>query len=229
MDLERFLSENPPSYGSPSEEEIRRYARKMIKILIAAFSIPTAIYLAMFSSSAESLLIFILLFLMGGGVILFIMNYEIFKSAPRERLEQLVKFVKVFEPDAWACGGKFSSQFLVMKKKEEIYAFYFGFGCKLLRCTCFEEREMNARERMRIMLGRFEEGEKILDEFKREGYRFCVYDVESAILPHPLDAEKYLICGRCKKVIWYSWAFSPFYIDSNVLFSVLRKYTEYRG
>lgn len=55
---------------------------------------------------------------------LFLMFYEIERSIPRMQLEQFARFVNMFNPERWACGGNYFVRFLVMKK-DQVYALFF--------------------------------------------------------------------------------------------------------
>jgi len=74
----------------------------------------------------------------------------------------------------------------------------------------------------RIMLGKVESGKRLIEEFKLEGYRFRIYSIESAILPHPARRDVVLICKDCIEISWSSWAFLPLYIDPNLLLRVVQ-------
>jgi hypothetical protein len=231
INLDKFLTENPPSYGVLSRKEIEKSAKKKIKILIILYSVLAIVYLLLMSfgeiyTFIMSILLFLLLFLFGGGLLLLITNYEIFKSVPRMQLEQFARFVNAFEPESWACGEKYFIKFLVMKSNRNIYAFFFGSSGKLLKCDDVEERPISVKDRARIMLGRVENDKQLIEKFRLEGYKFRVYHVNSTILPHPVKEDAVVHCKSCIEITWSSWIFPPLYINPNVLVNVLKKYSQ---
>ena len=231
ININKFLAENPPSYGVLSKGEIEKSAKKKIIFLIILYSIFIIAYFLLMSFSSVytlsmSILLFLLFFLFGGGLLLLVTNYEIFKSVPRMQLEQFARFVNTFKPESWACGGNYFVKFLVMKSDRNIYAFFFSSGGKLLKCDNVEERPISVKDRARIMLGRVENDKQLIEKFRLEGYKFRVYRVNSAILPHPVKEDAVVHCKSCIEITWSSWIFPPLYINPNVLVNVLKKYSQ---
>ncbi len=230
IDLDKFLTENPPSYGVQTSEKSARRRTVLIISLTFAFAVTLSLYKA-FSGGVEiipfalMLLVILPIFLGLATFKLFLMFYEIEKSIPRMQLEQLAKFVSVFKPESWACRGNRFVRFLVMRKERSVYVLFFGSSGKLIKCDNPKEISPSTKDKVRIVLGKVESGKRLIKEFKLEGYKFRVYEVETAILPHPAKEDLALMCKHCIEISWSSWAFLPLYIDPNLLIRVLREIT----
>ena len=232
IDLDKFLAENPPSYGVSTRNELERRAKRRVALLISltiASAIAVSLYKAFGSVDiipfAIMLLVIFPIFFGLAMFKLFLMFYEIEKSIPRMQLEQFARFVNEFKPESWACGGNRFVRFLVMRKNRSIYALFFASGGRLIKGYQAEEREITMKDKAKIMLGKVEGKKQLLKDFKLEGYRFKIYKVESAILPHPDKENALSTCKNCIEISWSSWAFLPLYIEPNLLVRVLNEAT----
>ena len=234
IDLDKFLAENPPSYGVSAGNELERRAKRRVIILISltiAFAVAVSLYNAFGITDGISFAIMLLVILpifFGLAMFkVFMMVYEIEKSIPRMQLEQFARFVNEFKPKSWACGGNRFVRFLVMEKDRSIYAFFFASSGRLIECDSnkAEEREITMKDKAKIMLGKVEGKRLLLKDFMLEGYRFKIYKVESTVLPHPDKENALLTCKNCIEISWSSWAFLPLYIDPNLLVRVLNEIT----
>ncbi len=225
INLDKFLAENPPSYGVEKDELERKARRRVARLISITLASVLAVYLYDVSRGvnaiplAIALLVVFPVFFGLGMFKVFLMFYEIEKSIPKMLLEQFAGFVIEFKPEIWACSGNRFVRFLVMKRDDGIYAFFFAFAGRLIKCGKAEEKALTMKDRVKIMLGKVEGKKRLIKSLKLEGYKFKIYEVESAILPHPGKRDAVLRCENCIEIKWSSW-YMPHYINPDLLLKV---------